>query len=608
MPINIILGAIAGITIFLGLPIARWRGASEKLRGTLALASAGVLLFLVIEVGYQAMESVEVSVQADTFGAALSKILILVVGFAAGLIGLAWIEERRGQRREAGADALSIATMIAIGIGLHNFAEGLAIGQSFAGGAVGLGTVLVVGFALHNATEGFGIAAPLAGREVGWGRLFLLGLIAGGPTALGSVIGGIWVNPFVELLFLSLAVGSLVYVTRELLRIRFNSLGTVAAMTALSAGLLLGFGTELVTKFVQPVPSVAANNNGGLTIRFANRQADPSSINVERGQTVTIVNDDTIAPLVFEGNGMFVGEIVVPPGKSVTVKVTGGEGRYTLVDERGQSSTVAVNVKSGGSVETIEPLTDEVNAVGALTVLEGHVRTSKLLHERGAGNQGPNPALDIKRAGKHAGHPQHELLEGSEPDALALQKLLREKGVFDSLNDNLSAFVAISGDPNVSKDELESKYQAVLDVTENARRAIAGNAYDTASFRARTAQFVLNTAASEYATACGEGQITVDEPGVPGRDNYIEYQDARGFIQATREFLKPFAGQMSADSNAAFDKLLADVFVSLDPVDPNHPVPPDEVKTLAERAGNGIAGTTSATSSPSQSMLRMSHH
>lgn len=263
MPINIILGAIAGITIFLGLPIARWRGASEKLRGTLALASAGVLLFLVIEVGYQAMESVEISVQADTFGGALSKILILVAGFAAGLIGLAWIEERRGQKREAGADALSIATMIAIGIGLHNFAEGLAIGQSFAGGAVGLGTVLVVGFALHNATEGFGIAAPLAGREVGWGRLLLLGLVAGGPTVLGSVIGGIWVNPFVELLFLSLAVGSLVYVTRELLRIRFNSLGTVPAMTALACGLLLGFGTELVTKFVQPAPSVSASNNGG---------------------------------------------------------------------------------------------------------------------------------------------------------------------------------------------------------------------------------------------------------------------------------------------------------------------------------------------------------
>lgn len=609
MPINIILGAIAGITIFLGLPIARWRGASEKLRGTLALASAGVLLFLIIEVGYQAMESVEISVQADTFGAALSKILILVAGFATGLIGLAWIEERRGQRREAGADALSIATMIAIGIGLHNFAEGLAIGQSFAGGAVGLGTVLVVGFALHNATEGFGIAAPLAGREVGWGRLFWLGLIAGGPTVLGSVIGGIWVNPFVELMFLSLAVGSLVYVTRELLRIRFNALGTVAAMTALAAGLLLGFGTELVTKFVQPVPSIAAtNNNGSSTIRFYNRQADPSSINVERGQTLTIKNDDTIAPLVFEGNGMFVGEIVVPPGKSVTVKITGGEGKYTLVDERGQSSTVAVNVKSGGSREIIEPLTDEVNAVGALTVLEGHVRTSKALHERGASNQGPNPALDIKRAGKHAGHPQHELLEGSEPDALSLQKLLREKGVFDSLNNTLSAFVAISGNPDVSKEELESKYQAVLDVTENARRAIAGNAYDTATFRARAAQFVLNTAASEYATACGEGQITVDEPGVPGKDNYIEYQDARGFIRATREFLKPFSGQMSADANAAFDKLLADVFVSLDPPDPNHPVPPDEVKTLAERAGNGLAGTTSAATPPSQSMLRMNHY
>ena len=91
MQINILLGTIAGITIFLGLPIARWRGASEKLRGILTLASAGVLLFLIIEVGYHAMESVEVSVKAETFGTALTKVLILAVGFALGLIGLAWI-------------------------------------------------------------------------------------------------------------------------------------------------------------------------------------------------------------------------------------------------------------------------------------------------------------------------------------------------------------------------------------------------------------------------------------------------------------------------------------------------------------------------------------
>ena len=586
MQTNIILGAIAGITIFLGLPIARWRGASEKLRGVLALASAGVLLFLIIEVGYQAMESVEVSVKAETFGTALSKVLILVFGFSIGLIGLAWIEERRGRKREAGAGALSIATMIAIGIGLHNFAEGVAIGQSFAGGAAALGTVLVVGFALHNATEGFGIAAPLAGQEVSWLRLFWLGLIGGGPTALGAVIGGVWVNPFVELLFLSLAVGSLVYVTRELLRLRFASLGTVAAMTALAAGLLIGFGTELVTKFVQPGANVAATNgiSSVSTIRFVAKQVSPASLTLERGNALTIENGESV-PLVFEGNGMFPGEIVVPAGGKVTVAATGLEGQYKLVDERGQSAVATIVLRPGGKAE---PFSNEVNAVGALIVLEGHVRTSKDLHDRGISNQGPDPALDLKRAGKHAGHPQHELLMGSDPDALNLQKFLRERGVFDSLNNALTAYVSVAGKSEIPAHEVEQKYKAALEATEAARRAIGGDAYDTPNFRARVARFVLVTTASEYATATEGGRITIIEAGVPGKDNFIEYQDGRGFLKVTRDFLEPVGSKMTPDSLVAFDKLQKDIFGPLNPANPDSPVPASEVKALTERLGNGL--------------------
>lgn len=162
------------------------------------------------------------------------------------------LEERRKKRVEVvGVDPLEVATMIAIGIGLHNFAEGLAIGQSFSGGNAALGTLLVVGFALHNATEGFGIAGPLVSQNVSWRRLVWLGLIAGAPTAIGSFVGGIWVNPTIELLFLSVAVGSLVYVTRELFRLRFETLGAVSATAALAFGLFLGFGTELVVGIAQ---------------------------------------------------------------------------------------------------------------------------------------------------------------------------------------------------------------------------------------------------------------------------------------------------------------------------------------------------------------------
>src|SRR5215204_1085309 len=112
---NILLGAVAGVTIFFGLLIARWRNASERLRGLLALASAGVLLFLIIEVGFRAMETVEAAAKGGSGRLAIQFGLLFVIGLSAGLIGLAWLEQGRLKRRSAGAEALELATMIAIG-------------------------------------------------------------------------------------------------------------------------------------------------------------------------------------------------------------------------------------------------------------------------------------------------------------------------------------------------------------------------------------------------------------------------------------------------------------------------------------------------------------
>src|SRR6266542_3371271 len=136
---------------------------------------------------------------------------------------------------------------------------------------------------------------------------------------------------------------------------------------------------------------------------------------------------------------------------------------------------------------------------------------------------------------------------------------------------------------------LKRAYQVVLTTTEQARRAIAGAAYDTPSFRSRAARFVMDTAASEYATATEGGRVAVQEPGAPGKDNFIEYQDARDFLAAANELLRVSPKvELTADGRAAFDKLRNEIFGTLDPADPSRTVPATEVKAFIERAERGL--------------------
>ena len=247
---NILLGTIAAVSLFLGLAVARWQTAPKRLREILVLVSAGILLFLVIEVGYRAMGAVQASVRASELVNATELGLVFFIGFAVGLIGLSWLEEHRDKWRHPEINRVELAMVIALAIGLHNFAEGLAIGHQLTGSALGLGLVLVIGFALHNAIKGLAIAGPLVGLEIGWRRLLWFGLVAGGPAVLGATLG-VFVSPLVELFFLSMATGSLIYVARELFRIRLRHVSAVVAMAAVVTGVFLCFGTELVAQLGQ---------------------------------------------------------------------------------------------------------------------------------------------------------------------------------------------------------------------------------------------------------------------------------------------------------------------------------------------------------------------
>ncbi len=261
MPISytqlLLLGALAGFTIFLGLPLAFVPRVGKKTKSFLNVFSAGVLIFLLYEIMEEMLEEAEHNYQhlqqgLATSGELIGQILLVVLGIAIGLGGLTLFENKYIQKGKTEIDSNRkgnyLALTIAIGIGLHNLGEGLAIGQAFIQGSMALAFTLVIGFGLHNTTEGFGIVAPLSGERPKIGFIALLGLIGGGPTFLGTMIGSFYASEILEVVFLSLAAGSILYVVVKLLQIEYKVKQYEASLAGALSGFFLAWGSEWVAK------------------------------------------------------------------------------------------------------------------------------------------------------------------------------------------------------------------------------------------------------------------------------------------------------------------------------------------------------------------------
>lgn len=281
---TVALGALAGFTIYLGLPVARLRLLSNRGRVALAMFAVGVLAFLFVDVGGHALGIISDAVDKlkgahpqGSLAEAIGLALVLAAGFGAGSAGLAFLERRMrpvGLRRPPIAGGSSAAVLppghteslageaelarrralrtgltIAAAIGMHNFAEGLAIGVSARAGEISLVTVLIIGFALHNATEGFGIVGPLGDVKPSWRWLGLAGLIGGGPTFLGSIVGYNVTSQPLELAFYALAAGAILYVIGEvwngMRRYGHRELG----LMLLTLGFVAGVVTDMVVVY-----------------------------------------------------------------------------------------------------------------------------------------------------------------------------------------------------------------------------------------------------------------------------------------------------------------------------------------------------------------------
>ncbi|MFY9235267.1 MAG: ZIP family metal transporter [Fimbriimonadaceae bacterium] len=244
-----LLGVLVGVVpVYLGLlwfPLLRKLG--ESAMSFFLAFTVGLLVFLGVDSLEEALEV------RGKVGGPLQPTMLILIGTVATFLVISWISGllgRVGERKGGGFVALSLAYMIAFGIGIHNLGEGLAIGAAYSLGEVSLGGLLVLGFMIHNTTEGIAIVAPVARTGAKLRHLVLMGLLGGVPTIFGAWIGGFAYSPIWSLLFLSVGAGAVLQVVyvivKGMLAERKDAFSSGPAVAGLLAGLAVMYFTGMM--------------------------------------------------------------------------------------------------------------------------------------------------------------------------------------------------------------------------------------------------------------------------------------------------------------------------------------------------------------------------
>ncbi len=230
----LILGAVAGSTVFLGMPIGRLQ-VGPAARAALSALATGILVFLLWDVLTGAVDPIETALHAHHWGRFSWLAAIGAAGFTAGLMALVHYSEWMKSRSHRRASTLVGPGAAAIDEFVHRTWLDTLV-------------TLIVGFSLHNATEGFGICGPITGEGTRptWRFLGLLGLIGGGPTFLGTLLGQAWSSEAASVVFFAIAAGSILYVVQELFAVNRKYGHTKLVMWLVLAGILLGFATDFI--------------------------------------------------------------------------------------------------------------------------------------------------------------------------------------------------------------------------------------------------------------------------------------------------------------------------------------------------------------------------